>query len=278
MVQEEISAAGLSASSLSYLCQIVYQDSGIVLDDSKRYLLEARLKPLAQEAGADNLNQLCSLIQLDRQLRRKTVEAMTTNETFFFRDVAPFDALKQSILPELAGRRADSRRLSIWCAACSSGQEPYSLAMLLEETLPQPHMWKIEILGTDIAESMLERARRGRYFQLEVNRGLPVQYLVKYFRREHLDWELKPEIRARVNFKLFNLKDPMNGLVLFDLVMCRNAMIYFDVALKKKILAGIRGVLAPDGYLLLGGAETVYNLDDHYERKTFGPASFYKVK
>ncbi len=280
MVQEQTTTTGLSPTNLAYLCQIVYQESGIVLDDSKRYLLEARLKPVAQQHGLASIDQLCSRIQLDhdRALRAKVVEGMTTNETLFFRDVTPFDALKQTILPELTGRRADLRRLSIWCAACSSGQEPYSLAMLLLETIPQPHLWKIEILGTDIAEGILDRARRARYFQLEVNRGLPVHYLVKYFRREHLDWELKAEIRNMVQFKMFNLKDPMRGMGPFDIVMCRNVMIYFDTTLKKQILTGIRGVLAPDGYLLMGAAETVYNLDENYERKVIGPATVYTIK
>ena len=281
MVLEETSTAGFSPTSLTYLCQIVYRDSGILLDESKRYLLEARLKPLAQAEGMATIDQLCSRLQTnhDGSLRFRVIEALTTHETQFFRDVAPFEGLKQAIIPELAaGLRADSRRLSIWCAACSSGQEPYSIAMLLQETLPIADLWKVEILATDLSEAILVRARRGRYGQLEVNRGLPVRHLVKYFRREHLDWEIQPEIRKMVKFQAFNLMNSMAALGPFDLVLCRNVMIYFDVELKKKILAGIRRVLAPDGYLLLGGAETVYNLDDHYERRTVGPASFYKLK
>jgi chemotaxis protein methyltransferase CheR len=147
--------------------------------------------------------------------------------------------------------------------------------MLLRELLPAEQQWKVTILGTDIAESVLERARRARYFQLEVNRGLPVHYLVKYFQRQHLEWELKPEIRSMVEFKAHNLKNDLRSMGPFDLVMCRNVMIYFDTPLKKKILAGIRTVLAPDGYLMLGGAETVFNLDDQYERRGVGQATVY---
>lgn len=282
-IAQEQSAEGLSASTLAYLCQIVRRDSGIVLDDSKRYLLEARLRPLASAEGFTTIDHLCRQIQSDhnRLLRQKVVEAMTTNETLFFRDVAPFEALRNTILPELIERRGNVRRLSIWSAACSSGQEAYSLAMLLHEVLPAIHIWKVEILGTDIAEAVLERARRGRYFQIEVNRGLPVQNLVKYFRREHLDWELKPEIRSMVQFRTFNLQDDVLNLGSgppFDLVFCRNVMIYFETDLKKHVLAGIRRVLAPDGYLLLGGAETVFQLDDHYQRRTIGPVALYQVK
>ena len=277
MVTADTTAASLSAEGLAALCQLIYQDSGIVLNESKRYLLEMRLKPVAEAHGLASLNQLSQLIRLDRALRRQTVEAMTTNESLFFRDTSPFEALRATIIPELLERRAQSRRLSIWCAACSSGQEPYSLAMLLAETVPQQDFWKIEILATDISEAMLGRARQGRFMQLEVNRGLPVQSLVKYFERDHLEWVLKPAIRAAVSFRQFNLMDDMRRLGPFDLVLCRNVLIYFDTPLKTKILAGIRFVLAPDGYLLLGSAETVFHLDEHYERKSIGKATFYQV-
>jgi chemotaxis protein methyltransferase CheR len=278
MVREETAKDTLSPESLLALCELIYQDSGIVLDQSKRYLVETRLKPVVHSRGLSNLDQLCELVRLDQALRRQAVEAMTTNETYFFRDMAPFEALGQTVIPELMGRRAAVRRLSIWSAACSSGQEPYSLAILLKESVPELAQWKVRILGTDISEAMLERARCARYTQLEVNRGLPARYLVQHFQRDHLDWVLKPEIRAMVSFRPFNLKDPMFGLGCFDLVLCRNVLIYFDSQLKKRILAGIRGVLARDGYLLLGSAETVFSLDDHLERVGAGKVSFYRLK
>jgi len=263
-----------------YLCQVVHEDSGIELDESKRYLLEARLSPLARDRGLGGLEELCRRLQADRRgpLRQEVVEAMTTNETSFFRDMGPFEALRKTVIPELLQKRAPTRRLAIWCAACATGQEPYSLALLLHETVPDPAGWMIEILGTDMAESILERARRGRFSQLEVNRGLPAQQLVKYFRRDHMDWELKPEIRDMVKFRSLNLMGSFRDLGPFDLVLCRNVLIYFNGELKKKILAGIRGVLARDGYLLLGGSESVFSVDDHYERVAVGQASFYRMK
>lgn len=280
MTQPETMTPGLSPGNLAYLCQVVYQEAGIVLDESKRYLLDARLKPLAQEYGLGTIDQLCTRLHGDGRgpLRRRVVEALTTNETLFFRDVAPFEALKTTILPELLQKRGQKRALSIWCAACSSGQEPYSLAMLLRELLPDIDTWKLNLLGTDLSEGILERARQAKYFQLEVNRGLPVKFLVKYFTRKHLDWELRPEIRRMVRFQTLNLKEDFQHLGCFDLVLCRNVMIYFNVDLKKRILAGIRGVLAPDGYLLLGGAETVYSLDDNYEHRVVGEATMYHRK
>ncbi len=278
MVQAE-TTTGFSTHSLHYLCQIVEQDSGILLDESKRYLLDARLKPLIQTEGISSLDQLCAALQGGQKtLRRKVVEAMATHESLFFRDTAPFDALREVILPELVERRSWLRRLSFWCAACSSGQEPYSLAMLLCETLPQIDSWAIDILASDISEPILKRAREARYMQLEVNRGLPVQYLVKYFERAHMDWVVKPKIRDMVKFQYLNLMDDFQDLGKFDVVMCRNVMIYFDVDRKKQILAGIRQVLAPDGYLLLGGSETVFSLDDNYERVAMGQATYYRLR
>jgi len=281
MVEKDTtSLTGLSADNLLYLCQLVYKDSGIVLDESKRYLLDARLRPLTQPEGVDTIDQLCRLLQLNQRapLRQKVVEAMTTNETSFFRDAPIYDALRKVILPEMFERRASTRRLSIWCAASSSGQEPYSLAILLREILPDPASWTVQILGTDISTAMVERCRRARYGQLEVNRGLPAVYLVKYFTRDHMEWELKADLRSQVRFELFNLKDSPRRLGSFDLVLCRNVMIYFEVDMKKQILAGIRQVLAPDGYLVLGSAETVYNLDDRFERRAIEQASFYRIK
>jgi len=279
-IAQQDTGTGLSAANLQYLCAIVFEDSGIVLDASKRYLLDARLKPVATEQTLESLDQLCQRLQADGRgpLRRRVIESMTTHETLFFRDLTPFEALKKAIVPELLEKRRVSRCLSIWSAACSSGQEPYSLAMMLREIVPGVDRWQIDILATDLSEAILARAREATYFQLEVNRGLPVQYLVKYFARKHLDWELKPEIRRMVRFETLNLKADFRRLGPFDIVLCRNVLIYFDTDLKKRILAGIRDVMAPDGYLLLGGAETVFNVDDQFERRTVGEASFYQLK
>jgi chemotaxis protein methyltransferase CheR len=246
----------ISPDNYAYLQREIYKDSGIVLDADKHYLLESRLMPIVRSEGLGSLDELCTRIRTQTfpKLRQEVVEAMTTNETLFFRDVSPFDALRNQILPQLKERRAQERKLSFWSAAASSGQEAYSLAILLLEMGFGD--WQIDIVGTDLSEQILERARAGKYMQIEVNRGLPAPYLVKYFRREGLDWQLKDQIRRMVRFRRFDLRQSMHGLGPFDVVMCRNVLIYFDVDTKKKILGEIRRVMQQGGYLLLGGAET----------------------
>jgi chemotaxis protein methyltransferase CheR len=258
----------VSEENYRYLQQEIYCQSGIVLDDDKHYLLESRLMSVARAAKLANLDELSGRLRAggDTVLAQKVIEALTTNETLFFRDVAPFDALRQRLIPELLARR--SSKLTIWSAAASSGQEAYSIAMLLSEmgTVDRP----VEILGTDLSEQILERAREARYVQFEVNRGLPAPYLVKYFKREGLDWQLKDEIRMMVKFRRFDLRQPMAGLGKFDIVFCRNVLIYFDVETKIKILNQILTVLNQGGYLFLGGAETTMNLQGAFERVPIG--------
>jgi len=223
------------------------------------------------------LDALCKVLRAGAtpQLRKRVVEAMATHETLFFRDASPFEALKTSILPALIEQRKSTRRLSFWSAAASSGQEAYSLAMtMLEMGLGG---WNIQILGTDLSEPILERARQGRYLQIEVNRGLPAQYLVKYFEREGLDWHVKDQVRQMVKFEQFDLRANMRSKGPFDVILCRNVLIYFDMATKKKILAELRGTLVPHGLLLLGGAETTLNLDDQFTRVTHGRAVVYQA-
>jgi len=238
---------GLAAANLLYLCQTIYRESGIVLDDSKAYLLEARLLPVAREEGESTLDGLCNLVRAagGRRLRDKVVEALTTNETLFFRDTKPFQALESFLIPELLKWREPVRKLHFWCAACSSGQEPYSLAMLWKE-MAVPG-WQIDILATDLAESVLERARAGRFQQIEVNRGLPAKYLVKYFDRDGLTWEIKPEIRSMVRWERFNLKDSMRSFSPFDVVLCRNVLIYFDLQTKSRVAGEYSQGAAPGG-------------------------------
>ena len=260
-----------------YLQDYVYRESGIVLDGDKHYLLEARLMPIVRQRQLGSLNDLCALLQAttDAPLKRQVVEAMTTNETFFFRDTAQYDALKSVVLPELIQQHHDTRKLSFWSAAASSGQEAYSLAMiLLEMGLGD---WKIQILGTDLSTQMLERARAGKYLQIEVNRGLPAAYLVKYFTRVGLDWQLKDEVRRMVRFETIDLRQSLRTLGPFDIVFCRNVLIYFDIESKKKILGELWGTLLRGGYLLLGGSETTLNLYDRFDRRIFGQAVFYQV-
>lgn len=266
----------IRADNLRFLMDYIYRASGIVLDEDKRYLLEARLAPVLQKAELDSFDALCSSLRSNGNLLRKqVVEAMTTHETLFFRDSAPFDALKTEILPPLLEQRKSLRKLTFWSAAASSGQEAYSLAMLLLEMGLGD--WNIQILGTDLSEQILDRAREGRYLQIEVNRGLPASFLVKYFERKGTEWQLKENVRRMVRFEKFDLRESMRTKGPFDVIFCRNVLIYFDVETKKKILAELRGALFTGGYLSLGGAETTLNLDDRFQRVTLGKAVFYKA-
>jgi chemotaxis protein methyltransferase CheR len=248
----------LDASSFACVRKLVYARAAIVLDDSKGYLVESRLATLAREHGFASVNDLCASLPLaNERLQFAVVEAMTTNETSFFRDHHPFEAIRRVALPELIAKRSFKRALRIWCAACSSGQEPYSLAMMIDEHFPMLSTWKVEIYATDLATSVVARAREGRYSQVEVNRGLSAAALVRYFTREGLEYSLKAEIRRRVQFAELNLIGNWPPLEAFDLVLLRNVLIYFDHPTKVKILTRMRSCVASDGYLMLGGAETV---------------------
>jgi len=266
----------ITSENYAFLQQHVYKESGIVLDASKQYLIEARLSPIARKEGIGNINDLCALIRgVHRSdLKKAVVEAMTTNETLFFRDLAPFDALRSHVLPELRARNAASKTLSIWSAAASTGQEAYSIAMILLESGFAD--WKIRILGTDLAENVVARAREGRYVQVEVNRGLPAASLVKYFERVGLEWKIKENLRKMVGFEQFDLRRPMQGKGPFDIVFCRNVLIYFDIETKKRIISELHRCLTPSGYLALGAAESMLSLSSDFERIVLGQASFYK--
>ncbi len=268
---------GIDPLNYRFLQDYVYRESGIVLDGDKQYLLDARLMPIVHQRQLGSLNDLCALLRAtsDLSLKQEVVDAMTTNETLFFRDLPQWEALKTKVIPELVERRQASRQLSFWSAAASSGQEVYTLAILLLEM--GLGGWNIRILGTDLSHSILERARSGKYRQIEVNRGLPVQYLVKYFERSGLDWQLKDEVRRMVHFEIFDLRRSMRTLGPFDIVFCKNVLIYFDVATKKKILAEIKGTLFNGGCLLLGGSETALFLNSIYRRKTIGGATLFEV-
>jgi chemotaxis protein methyltransferase CheR len=269
-------AAEISPQSYFFFQHFISRESGIVLDDDKRYLLEARLMPIALKLRLYSLNDLCVLLQTtaDLSLRQQVVEAMTTNETFFFREPTQYDALKTTILPELVEQRQRTRRISIWSAAASTGQEAYSLAMLLLEM--GLGNWDVSIVGTDLSAAVLQRARAGKYMQIEVNRGLPAPLLVKYFKREGLEWQLRNEVLRMVRFEQDDLRrGPCLGP--FDLVFCRNVLIYFDVETKRGILSRIRQCLVPGGHLLLGGSETTLNIDDRFLRRQVGTAMLYQA-
>ena len=272
--QDELKS--LKPENFDFLCRTVYQDSGIVLDESKGYLLEARLLPVVKSEGATSLDDLCRLIRATggERLRHKVVEAMTTNETLFFRDVTPFETLQKELIPKLVERTAGRRPVRFWSAACSSGQEAYSLAMMWLEMGLGPA--QIELLGTDLSDEILDKARQGRFMQLEANRGLPAKYLVKYFTRHGMEWEISPEVRRMVRWAKLNLTLSWPALGQFDVVLCRNVLIYFDMETKRDILSRIRKHVRPEGYLILGSSETTLNLDDQFIRRQVGRGIMYE--
>ncbi len=247
-------------------CDLLKKRSGLVLTRDKVYLLENRLMPVARKRMMNGLDELLNAVRrdMDEGLIKDIVEAMTTNESFFFRDAKPFDQLRETILPRFMKERADVKKLRIWCAAASTGQEPYSIAMVLRESIPNLADWRIEIIGTDISKEVLDRARAGVYSQFEVQRGLPVKYLIKYFHQEETRWRIDDSIRSMVSYREFNLLDSLAPIGPCDIVFCRNVLIYFGPETKTQVLDGISGLLPPDGVLYLGGAETVLGISDKF--------------
>lgn len=270
----------LSPVDFDFVSTLVRQSSAIVLERDKAYLVESRLLPVARELGAGSVEALVEQLRRAPRgpLRSRVVEAMTTNETSFFRDQHPFHALSATVLPELLEARRTTRTLNIWCAAASSGQEPYSIAMLLDEALATTPGWRVRLLATDISEQMLERTRQGLYSQLEVNRGMPAAQLVRHFRREGAAWRVNDNLRRMVETRFLNLVEDWGAMPPMDVVFLRNVLIYFDVATKRQVLAQVRKVLAPDGYLFLGAAEMTMGVDEAWERVPAGRSSMYRPR
>lgn len=241
---------------------LLKSSSGLSLTAEKTYLLESRLQPLALKNGFATLETMTAHFRQNRDaiLHAQIVEAMTTNETLFFRDERPFRQFRTKILPELIKQRQERKHLRIWSAACSTGQEAYSIAMILDEERLKIPGWKIEIIGTDIAEGPLDIARAGSYNQFEVQRGLPIQMAVKYFDKHGEKWQLKPEIRQMVRFQKFNLLHNPESLGKFDIIFCRNVLIYFDKPTKAGVLRMLSRTIPADGYVFLGAAETALGL------------------
>jgi chemotaxis protein methyltransferase CheR len=261
-----------------YLCKLLKARSGLMLSAEKHYLVESRLLPVARKAGLKNLTDLVARLRAPgaEPLTVEVVEAMTTNESFFFRDKIPFEHFRDTIMPALFAKRAQSRRIRIWCAAASTGQEPYSLAIALKEMGKDLMGWRVEIVASDISTEVLEKARSGLYSQFEVQRGLPAMMLIKYFTQTGETWQIAPALRAMVKFVPFNLLDDFSKLGPIDVVFCRNVLIYFDQPTKSGVLDRMADVLAPDGFLVLGGAETVVGLTDRFKpipdkRGLYGP-------
>lgn len=257
---------------------LVKQHAAISLDDSKRYLVAARLLPLARQQGMSSVERLVARLRATPfgDLHLRAVEAIATTETSFFRDLHPFNALRDHVLPDLIRRRRDSRSLVIWSAACSSGQEAYSVAMLIREHFPQLLDWNLQILASDLSRPMLERGRLGAYQQHEVNRGLPARLLVRHFMQDGGAWRVRPELQSMVRFFTQNVAREWPTVPHVDLLLLRNVLIYFDVEDRKKILARVRRHLRRDGYLLLGAAETTLNVDERFSRTRIDRAVFYR--
>jgi chemotaxis protein methyltransferase CheR len=269
----------ITATHFEYMRKLLHDRSAITLDPGKEYMVESRLTPVAKKNGFRTASEFIERLQSLRVngLHAEAVEAMTTNETYFFRDVHPFTALQSTVIPELLKNRSHERKLSIWCGASSTGQEPYSIAMLLDHHFPQLGSWKIQMLATDLNVDVLNRAREGRYNELEISRGLPPWLLVKYFRKEAGGWCLKDNIRRMVEYRPMNLAEAWPALPAMDLVFLRNVLIYFGLETKRAILGKIAKVLKPDGYLFLGTAETTLNIDDSFKRAQMDKAVAYQL-
>tara|TARA_R110000824_G_scaffold118960_2_gene271591 strand:- start:210051 stop:211289 length:1239 start_codon:yes stop_codon:yes gene_type:complete len=271
----------LKSDDFEFLRKFLYERSGLSLTPDKSYLLESRLAPIARKLQHKSLSDLIAQMRIraDETLTIQVVEAMTTNETLFFRDRWPFERFTQMILPQMLEANKSSKRIRIWCAACSSGQEPYSLAMLMAEASHLLAGWQVELVGTDISEEMLERCRKGWYSAFEVQRGMPPELLKKYFTRVDDGYQISDKLKAMVKFRNFNLLGdptaPGAGLQGLDLIFCRNVLIYFDEPTRRNVFSGMAKVMKPGGYLCLGGAETVIGISDAFrilpgERGLFG--------
>jgi chemotaxis protein methyltransferase CheR len=249
-----------------YLRKVLKDLSGLDLSADKQYLIESRLLPLARKAGLSDIGELVQKMKSGSSaLISQVVEAMTTNETFFFRDKVPFDHFRDTIMPEILRARAGRKSIRIWCAAGSTGQEPYSLAMCLKEMGAALSGWRIEILATDLSQEVLEKSKSGIYSQFEVQRGLPIQLLVKYFKQMGELWQINPDIRAMVQHRQLNLLHDFSSLGVFDVIFCRNVLIYFDQETKIGIFGRLARAIEPDGFLVLGAAETVVGLTEAFK-------------
>jgi chemotaxis protein methyltransferase CheR len=270
----------VSPEDFDFISKLVREEIGIVLDVGKEYLVETRLGPIANSEGFGSLDEFVSSLRSvsNPGLRQAVLDAMTTNETLFFRDAKPFEAIRSSIIPNLKEVRSSTRTISIWSAACSTGQEPYSLAILLRENFPELAGWNVRIYATDISSQVLSKAREGVYTQFEVNRGLPANLLMKYFSRKGMKWKLNDDVRDMVRFSQLNLLGDWRDLPKLDIVLMRNVLIYFDDATKQSLLSKVRERLQPDGYFLVGGSETVTSVSSGFIREVYEQAQVYRLK
>ncbi len=274
---EQMTKVGMSTDIFRFFCEFVHEGSGISIGEDKRYLLEDRLGKLAQSLGCGTPDALYRQVRdsLTEDLKRKIIDSLTTNETLFFRDASPFEFLAEKVLPILREARKESRKLRIWSAACSSGQEIYSLLITLAEHAPDLMNWDLEILATDISDKALSRARQGTYTHLEIQRGMPMNHLIRYFKQKGNKWEFDEKLRSRVNFRRMNLTDSFAGLGKFDIIFSRYVLIYFDVETKSGIFDKFIDVINPDGYLFLGASEGIYGVTTQFQRQVDGKCVYY---
>ena len=268
----------LATADLDFLRDLVSRKSGNVISQQQGYLFESRLAPVIQRGGFPSLADLVVALRRNPKpsLVDEIAEAMTINETSFFRDLSPFDSMRTVVLPKLMQSRATTKAITVWCAASSSGQEPYTLAMVFAEAGFPQNGWNVRITATDVSDEMLSRSRAGKYTQFEVNRGLPARMLVKYFERHGTEWEIKSQLKQMIDFRKVNLTDAWPYMPQFDVIFIRNVLIYFDRAKKQEILKKAQRLLKPDGYLFLGGGETLINLETPYLREAVGTTVCYR--
>jgi chemotaxis protein methyltransferase CheR len=257
----------MNRDDFAFLARLVKERSGVVVTAEKSYLLESRLQPVAVKHGHASVAAMAAALRRgnDAAFVRDVIEAMTTNESFFFRDIKPFEQFRSIVLPELLRARAAIRRLRIWSAACAAGQEPYSLAMILADEAQRLAGWQVTVLASDLSSEMVARAAAGSYSQFEVGRGLPLKYLVRYFDPDRERWQLKPTLRRTVQFRVINLLDELGALGRFDAIFCRNVLLYFDAPTKASILERLAAMLPSDGFLCLGGSETTLGVSERFD-------------
>jgi chemotaxis protein methyltransferase CheR len=271
----------VNQQDIVFVAQFVHELTGVALDESKAYLVECRLSGLARSAGCASYRDLCQKARssADRKLQDQIIDAITTHETLFFRDNSPFDALRQKVLPELLAAKARTphpKRLRIWSAACSTGQEPYSIAMTLWQTIPKILSWDVNILGTDISDAAVRQASVGRFSAHEIQRGMDPAMLAKFFHQESGVWKVNDELRSLVAFRRHNLLDNFNSLGPFDVIFCRNVAIYFDVKTRRDLFFRLADRLSPNGYLFVGSSESLSDLGARFAPEHHGRAVFYR--
>jgi len=274
----------INPDELTQVAGFVNQLTGIVLDQSKSYLVESRLGPLAEELGCGNYRELLQKSNSDprRAVQNRIIDAITTNETFFFRDNNPFELLRHKVLPDLFDKIMAPgniiKKLKIWSAACSTGQEVYSIAVILRELLPDVDKWNIRILGTDISDAAIAQASYGRYNRTEISRGLAPDQVAKYFQEEENQWRIRDELRAMAQFKRQNLQEPFGAMEKFDLILCRNVAIYFSPENRRIMYDRIANQLNPGGLLIIGASESLMGISERFDRKDYMRSVFYQLK